>query len=703
MKFRLSGHTITIALSTLIVVSAALAMPTEQDTWLRAKTENFTLLGNTEASRIISMGENLERFREVLLRGTEGLEFNSPLSTTIFVFKDSASMAPYNLGDDGSPKNIEGYFQRSMEGNYVAVNASAPTLPYAVVYHEYLHYLLENSISSLPLWLNEGLAEFYSTFQLTDDAAVFGLPMAHHVEWLKSHAWMSLDSLFAIDTSSEDYNEGERQSTYYAQSWALAHYLMTDPRRRDRFGRLIAHLERGTPAVEAMETTFETDILALEKEVQTHALSGATKFHRQPLENGFSEGSAKLEPLERKQVLFHLGDLLAHLVPVQEEATEEHLLAALALDKSYTDVYVSLAALRLHQERFDEVVELTSKALEIDPDNVRASVLRGIGRLMRFSATVEQNPDVLRSEESALALAPAREDFQRALNAQPKHVEALAGLGSIDILEGENLEEGVSALALAFQAQPARTDILVRLITVTAQSGNVAGAQNLLQRALRPRGDAESTRLAEEALVEIRMEEFTALLMENKPDEALALLRELADDVTDRGLRARLVSAIGIFEAEHKAELLRQEAIAAGAAGDKARAEELMRQAGEVYGHGQTAENETAQFEQAVEMTERGEYEAALEIFDRIAESGTRPQLRTMAAHLAEDARRRQARSQAITRYNEAIDALNDGDSKRAETLLLEFLEGQPDEDLRLQAEEVLREARRRLERSGGK
>ena len=73
----------------------------------------------------------------------------------------------------------------------------------------------------LPLWLNEGLAELYSSFQLRGKKAAIGRPIDSHIHWLRDHALIPVGELFAIDHSSKDYNEGSRRGVFYAQSWAL--------------------------------------------------------------------------------------------------------------------------------------------------------------------------------------------------------------------------------------------------------------------------------------------------------------------------------------------------------------------------------------------------------------------------------------------------------------------------------------------------
>ena len=70
---------------------------------------------------------------------------------------------------------LGGLFLRAPDKNYVLmrVDAEGPH-PYAVVYHEYTHFLLSKSAEWLPLWLNEGLAEFYENTDIHEKDVALG-------------------------------------------------------------------------------------------------------------------------------------------------------------------------------------------------------------------------------------------------------------------------------------------------------------------------------------------------------------------------------------------------------------------------------------------------------------------------------------------------------------------------------------------------
>ncbi len=75
--------------------------------------------------------------------------------------KDFKALEPEAYLAKGSLK-LGGLFLRTADKNYVLMRLDAEgEHPYAVVYHEYTHLLLSKAAEFMPLWTNEGLAEFY--------------------------------------------------------------------------------------------------------------------------------------------------------------------------------------------------------------------------------------------------------------------------------------------------------------------------------------------------------------------------------------------------------------------------------------------------------------------------------------------------------------------------------------------------------------
>ena len=73
------------------------------------------------------------------------------------------------------------------------------------------------------------------TFEVEDGTARIGYPKVLYLRWLRQFPPLPLARLAAIDHDSPEYNEPGKQEQYYAQCWALVHYLLVGD--DFRFGR----------------------------------------------------------------------------------------------------------------------------------------------------------------------------------------------------------------------------------------------------------------------------------------------------------------------------------------------------------------------------------------------------------------------------------------------------------------------------------
>jgi hypothetical protein len=173
-------------------VSADLLQPKER--WIEVRTRNFTLYSDASERLVRQVGLNLERLRRALAT-LSSMEVRSPLPSYIYVFKSSKSYRRYV-----DVAGAVGLFTSHDMGNYVAIDASPDQSPYEIVYHEYIHYYLDNNtVSPLPTWFNEGMAEYYSTFTVTvdDDQVEIGRPVTAHLAWLSTQPMMPLEDVLA--------------------------------------------------------------------------------------------------------------------------------------------------------------------------------------------------------------------------------------------------------------------------------------------------------------------------------------------------------------------------------------------------------------------------------------------------------------------------------------------------------------------------
>ena len=82
----------------------------------------------------------------------------------------------------------------------------------------------------MPLWLSEGIAEFYQNTEILDDRVRLGKGDPYLQSVLEHNALLPLSTLFSVDPHSPYYHEENKGSIFYAQSWALTHYLKDEKR-----------------------------------------------------------------------------------------------------------------------------------------------------------------------------------------------------------------------------------------------------------------------------------------------------------------------------------------------------------------------------------------------------------------------------------------------------------------------------------------
>jgi tetratricopeptide (TPR) repeat protein len=457
-----------------------------RDPWIQVKTEHFTLLSNAGRRTTTQIGDRLEQMWQVLAATFADIASRPP--TWVYVFRDEAAIAPFKVGANGRPDSVAGYYLATPLANYLVIDASAEEGPFRAVYHEFVHYFVHNHLPYVPLWLNEGLAEYYSTIRLERAHAKLGLPIEDHRRWLEQHELMPLPQLFAIDPRSPEYRAGIDQGTFYAQSWAVTHYLMSLPDKM-RMQSLLRELRGGATTVDALQVAFHLDSPALEQELAAKYASG----QRLPTQEWrFAEWEARpvnLKPLAPGDIRFHLGDLLTHRVPIQFDPAEEYLLAALTADSSLAEAYASLGQLRHEAERYPESHALYAIAGQLAPNDPHVRLGFGLSLVEECFAVETGLP--LSAPATPPLLLQARAELRPLIALDTPSVEDELAFSRTFLLDREGVAEGLAALKVVVKREPWRLDAVRDLIALTAHSGDLEGARALLEQSLRPRGMPE--------------------------------------------------------------------------------------------------------------------------------------------------------------------------------------------------------------------
>lgn len=477
------------ALAALLLIILAIpvtALPREKDTWIQLRSPHFTLFSNASERTARKVALDLERLRSSLSQLNPGLDLKSPIPTWIYVFKDTASFAPYRLLYEGRPQSGEGYFIYHPYGNHAAINADPRGDATGLIYHEYLHDILAHNYPNLPLWFNEGMAEYYSTFAVAGSEAKIGLPVPEHVFWLRRNALIPLAQLVEIDRSSRDYNEGNRRGVFYSESWALVHYLLTGPpARREQAAQYLRDLANGVRSTEAFQRAFG-DLVLLERDLRVYVSSGLFNYQRLPVAQDASI-SLEITPLSRPDALYRLGDLLLHNGDETHAAAEEHFQAALKASPGHGPARAGLGRIAQDAGRLAEARAHYEQAARSSPDDFFLQYLWGLSLL-------EPAPD-------QATLPQAKRALQRAVELKPDFAEGWGRLAQAVSQETPLPPDAVKIFETAWRLMPSRNDFAFSLAVIYAQTGQRAKAQELIDNVLAPRKRLDYVEQAREAML----------------------------------------------------------------------------------------------------------------------------------------------------------------------------------------------------------
>ena len=227
------------------------ALKGSDEGWILARSPHFEVFshaGGGEARQVLLWFERLHGFFD---RQT-GINVDRRLPLRVLVFSSIQEYAPFRRN-----RATEAYYATNDNGDYII-------LPYPdsdrLAAHEYWHFVAHTGALRLPFWLNEGLAEFYSTVRLEARGERIGVALGLHLSALRHDPWIRLPALLELADNSPALRERETAGMFYAESWALTHMLKLSPAYAPRFPQLLERLASGMLSVQALEAVYARQV-----------------------------------------------------------------------------------------------------------------------------------------------------------------------------------------------------------------------------------------------------------------------------------------------------------------------------------------------------------------------------------------------------------------------------------------------------------
>jgi len=426
--------------------------------------------------------------------------------------------------------NLAGLFLRVPDKNYVLLRLDVEgEHPYATVYHEYTHLLTSRAETWLPLWLNEGLAEFYQNTEIKEKEVTLGEPSTENLLLLRQNRLLPLATLFAVDHNSPYYHEEHKGSIFYAESWALTHYLKITDRQQNtqRLTDYVRLVSNKVDPVTAATRAFG-DLKVLEKSLEKYVSQAAFYGFKMPGTTDVDDSAFKSETVTLAQADAVRADFLAYNQRVKDSRA---LLDRVLHDEpNNVNAHETMGFLAFREGKLDEAEKWYGEAVKLDSQSYRAHY---------YFATIamQAGPSTDRATQIEASL-------RAAMKLNPEFAPAFDRLAVFLGMQNKNLDEAHLASLMAVQLDPSDVNFRINAANILVRMERMKDAIVVLQNAMKIASDPAQTATIQsqvesleqyQASREQAQQQFQMLSQQSETEDKSAAQGQTTQTATDAG------------------------------------------------------------------------------------------------------------------------------------------------------------------------
>jgi tetratricopeptide (TPR) repeat protein len=366
-----------------------------EQTWTEIRSPHFRVITNGSSKDGRTVANEFEQMRYVftLCFKDDNIQSGSPL--TIIATRDDATFRSLNPSVTKSTNNTAaGEFIRRWESQFAVIRLDTGTdTSEEVVYHEYALSVLHAKAHWLPLWLEGGLAEFYAYTRFDADHIYIGAP-SRRMNSLRGQSIIPVTEMLEINRRSPYLHDDAKIQLFYAQAWAMVHYLTFGPHMEngDKLQQFFKLLQDRVPQQKAFEQEFG-DLgafdIAFSQYVKKPAFpAGVLPPNRNSDPKSFAERQLTPAEVDYELGCFHIS---AH-----HGAEGRSLLdKAVELDPTLASAHEELGFLNFDQGKDDDAQKEWKQAVALDPSLPRSLFALTMTAPFSGSAFLDQSPQKL--------------------------------------------------------------------------------------------------------------------------------------------------------------------------------------------------------------------------------------------------------------------------------------------------------------------
>ena len=501
-------------------------LPGERASWIRVRTPLFDLISSADKRRTDRIARELETLAATLnhLRSRPGR--TPAAATTVFVFSKRRESQPYFdllLGRDNS--RATGVYVRHDGGGTMFVDAAQLRFERTAM-HELVHDVLRQGELAPPLWLEEGLAEYFANAVVDGSGLVAGRPIEEHAALIRRNPPRSVDDMLAVEIESA----AATSPMFYAQSWAAVDWLMDVDDAA--FWRFLAATESGVSVEDALRAEYAKTF----DDLRAGIAAAARNTRARRIERQVPAVVTEVTAVERATLLYELGRFLSRVAGAELESAR-HYRAALEIDPRHAPTLAALG-------RYEEAVAAAPHDPEVHLAYAEALMETAIGP---FAGVFEPEPEHVERFRKARTLATHALEAARVGSNDAAEGRAHGLIGSSYLVETD-AAPGIAALEKARALLPQRMDFALNLYAIYLRAGQRAKADALHDAEFEHARDRQTLFAARNILLRSETNRANALARAGKLDDAAAVVRELAAATADANARRDLESQAAQLE-----------------------------------------------------------------------------------------------------------------------------------------------------------
>ena len=435
--------------------------------WVEVRSPHFVIVTNAGESSGKQTAVQFEQIRSLFQDALPIAKSHNGPVVTILAAKNEKTLQEllpeYWAKGHAHPAGI---FVQAMNQFYIALqlDVQGPN-PYETIYHEYYHALTMPYAPNTPTWLSEGLADFFGNSEIQGKTAIMGEASGPLLYQLQQQRLLPLDALFRVNQSSPYYNEDSKVTLFYAESWALVHYLMIGDNQAHKaaLATYLNALGNGAPEEDAAKQAFG-DLSKLQNALENYTQRNSYYQFRLAAPARIADNDLRIRPLSEADVDAYEGGFAETRGHVDEAKTK--LDRATELDPANAVAQSNMAITEFFIGEKSKALDSASRAIALDPSNM-------VTHYLRAYLAYNDDPGAPNSQ--------IEEDLRAAIAGNPDFAPPYSLMAFYLTSQDRDLTEALADAQRAITLEPGNSEYRLAEVQVLMRMQNFDAARKALQ------------------------------------------------------------------------------------------------------------------------------------------------------------------------------------------------------------------------------